>query len=110
MITRGITLDCHRWEGLARSYPHQVALEDPHRRPPQPATIEEQAEGVGPAVKPLNVNVHTSVTFTQLWDQMLGLAGGLYALGLRPGERVSLFSENSSRWLIADQVWGSGAW
>jgi long-chain acyl-CoA synthetase len=34
---------------------------------------------------------------------MLAFAAGLRSLGLRAGERVSLFSENSSRWLIADQ-------
>ena len=45
-----------------------------------------------------------SVTFSQLWHQMQMLASGLRRLGLRPGERVGLFSENSSRWLVADQV------
>lgn len=37
---------------------------------------------------------------------MLGLAAGLHALGLERGDRVSLFSENSSRWLVVDQVRG----
>ena len=45
-----------------------------------------------------------SVTFGLLWHQMQMLASGLRRLGLRPGERVGLFSENSSRWLVADQV------
>lgn len=34
---------------------------------------------------------------------MQAFAAGLQSLGLRAGGRVSLFSENSSRWLIADQ-------
>ena len=34
---------------------------------------------------------------------MQAFAAGLQSLGLRAGDRVSLFSENSSRWLVADQ-------
>ena len=34
------------------------------------------------------------------------VAAGLQAKGLGHGECVSIFSENSHRWLITDQVWG----
>lgn len=34
---------------------------------------------------------------------MSSFAAGLAAMGLRRGDKVSLFSENSSRWLVADQ-------
>ena len=34
---------------------------------------------------------------------MSSFAAGLAHLGLRRGDKVSLFSENSTRWLIADQ-------
>ena len=34
---------------------------------------------------------------------MSSFGAGLAAMGLRRGDKVSLFSENSSRWLIADQ-------
>ena len=34
---------------------------------------------------------------------MLAFAAGLRSLGVQAGDRVSLFSENSSRWLVADQ-------
>ena len=43
-------------------------------------------------------------THRELHEQMQAFAAGLHTLGLRQGDRVSLFSENSSRWLIADQV------
>ena len=34
---------------------------------------------------------------------MSSFGAGLAAMGLQKGDKVSLFSENSSRWLIADQ-------
>ena len=34
---------------------------------------------------------------------MLAFAAGLRSLGVQAGDRVSLFAENSSRWLVADQ-------
>ena len=34
---------------------------------------------------------------------MRSFGSGLAAMGLQPGDKVSLFSENSSRWLVADQ-------
>ncbi len=39
----------------------------------------------------------------ELHQQILQFAAGLRALGLQPGEQVSLFSENSARWIVADQ-------
>lgn len=39
----------------------------------------------------------------ELHQQMKSFAAGLRELGLRAGHRVSQFSENSSRWLVADQ-------
>lgn len=42
-------------------------------------------------------------SYRELHQQMLAFAAGLRSLGLRTSERVSLFSENSSRWLVADQ-------
>lgn len=35
---------------------------------------------------------------------MVLFAAGLSKLGLQKGETVALFSENSARWLIADQA------
>ena len=40
----------------------------------------------------------------ELEEQMSSFGAGLAQLGLRRGDKVSLFSENSARWLIADQA------
>ncbi len=55
------------------------------------ALIDRQAE---PAVE---------VTFAELANQMVRFATGLQALGVQPGDRVALFSDNQPRWLVADQ-------
>ncbi|MBD2056435.1 long-chain fatty acid--CoA ligase [Oculatella sp. FACHB-28] len=51
-----------------------------------------------PHVKP-----EVSITYAELWQQIQQFAAGLQALGLREGEHVALFSDNSPRWLITDQ-------
>lgn len=56
-----------------------VALHDPHAEP------------------------EVIITYSELWQQIRQFAAGLQALGLRQGEHVALFSDNSPRWLIADQ-------
>ena len=75
------------WECLAKSFPHTVALEDPHKH----------------ASSALSTST-TSTTFSELWERIQRVASGLQRLGLRPGERVCLFAENSSRWLAMDQA------
>jgi len=67
------------WPDLAQRFPHLVALEEPHRQPP------------------------VRLTYPELARHIQGFAQGLQALGVQPGERVALFADNSSRWLIADQ-------
>jgi long-chain acyl-CoA synthetase len=44
-----------------------------------------------------------TLTYLQMHRQMQQFAAGLQALGIQPGEILSLFSDNSHRWLIADQ-------
>eukprot|EP00890_Picochlorum_soloecismus_P003050 jgi/Picsp_1/3746/NSC_06582-R2_long-chain-fatty-acid-- ligase len=68
------------WQILAEKYGDSVALEDPH------ALADKY-----------------SYTFRELEEMIMVFAKGLMELGLEQHERVSLFSENSSRWLIADQ-------
>ncbi|APB34051.1 AMP-binding enzyme, putative [Gloeomargarita lithophora Alchichica-D10] len=67
------------WPELAQRFPTRIALEEPHRQPP------------------------VQLTYAELAQAIQGFAQGLQALGLQPGERVALFADNSSRWLIADQ-------
>jgi long-chain acyl-CoA synthetase len=44
----------------------------------------------------------TTITWTEAADQVLRLAGSLGRLGIKPGDRVVLVSENRPQWLIAD--------
>jgi long-chain acyl-CoA synthetase len=56
-----------------------VALQDPHVKP----TL--------------------TLTYAELYQQICQFAASLQALGVQKGDRLSLFSDNSPRWLIADQ-------
>ena len=58
---------------------HQVALHDPHSQP------------------------EIKLTYTQFYQQIRQFGAGLQALGLQAGEKIAQFSDNSPRWLIADQ-------
>ncbi|KAI8477469.1 MAG: hypothetical protein J3K34DRAFT_2620 [Monoraphidium minutum] len=74
------------WARNARQHGGLVAVEDPHH-PGAP--------------------VHT---FAELHQLILDFGAGLRSLGLQPEERVCLFSEDSSRWLVADQgIMAAGA-
>ncbi|MEO1591077.1 MAG: AMP-binding protein [Cyanobacteria bacterium J06632_22] len=56
-----------------------------------PALIDQQ---VKPAVE---------VTYAQLAQQIQQFGAGLQSLGVQPGDRIALFSDNQPRWLVADQ-------
>ncbi len=43
------------------------------------------------------------ITYTQLAEQIRLFASGLQSLGVKVGDRISLISDNSPRWFIADQ-------
>ena len=74
------------WDALAAAHGDAVALLDPHASPPQ------------------------RYTYAELAAEVRAAAAGLASLGLRHGETLSLFSENSPRWLAADQaVMAAGA-
>ena len=44
------------------------------------------------------------LTYKELHQLILDFASGLQSLGLKKGDHISLFSENSAKWLIADQA------
>jgi long-chain acyl-CoA synthetase len=43
------------------------------------------------------------LTYAELCRQIQQFAAGLQALGVEAGDRIALFSDNSPRWMIADQ-------
>ena len=67
------------WPLAAQHFGEIVALRDPH------------------------VNPEVNLTYLELNRQVHRFAVGLQALGVKPGDRVALFADNSSRWFIADQ-------
>ncbi|KAM7278719.1 hypothetical protein ACFE04_005853 [Oxalis oulophora] len=67
------------WRYAAQRYGDLVALVDPYHDPP------------------------TNMTYKQLEQEILDFAEGLRVVGIRPAEKVALFAENSSRWLVSDQ-------
>lgn len=67
------------WAIAQRKFGQAVALKNPHAKP------------------------EVVITYTELAQQIRQFAAGLQASGVKPGDRVALISENSPRWLVADQ-------
>src|SRR5262249_36076896 len=40
------------------------------------------------------------LSYQQLWDEAAQVARGLYALGVRPGDRVGIWSSNRYEWVV----------
>lgn len=66
------------WQELSGSYQNQLALKDDY--------------------------IGEEYTFAGAFDAIKTFAMGLRSLGLKKGDHISLFSENSARWMIADQA------
>lgn len=67
------------WSIVAQRCGEQIALWDPHAQP------------------------EVTITYNQLQSAIEQFAAGLQALEIKPGDRISLFADNSPRWFIADQ-------
>jgi long-chain acyl-CoA synthetase len=67
------------WPLASQQFGNIVALRSPHAKP------------------------EIVITYTQLAKQIQLFAAGLQALGVKLGDRISLISDNSPRWFIADQ-------
>ncbi|NET39093.1 MAG: AMP-binding protein, partial [Cyanothece sp. SIO1E1] len=71
-----------------------------------PLLIDERLKrnklGIAAAVKRNGEWIETSVD--EFRSNIRNLSLGLYALGVRKGDRVSIHSENSTEWLICDQA------
>lgn len=74
------------WKTTAEKYGDHTALVDLYHDPP------------------------TELTYKQLEQDILEFSEGLRAVGLLPDEKISLFADNSCRWLVADQgIMATGA-
>ncbi|XP_039122411.1 probable acyl-activating enzyme 16, chloroplastic isoform X2 [Dioscorea cayenensis subsp. rotundata] len=67
------------WKSSADKYGDRVALVDPYHEPT------------------------SEMTYRQLEQEILDFAEGLRVIGVVPDEKLALFADNSSRWLVADQ-------
>lgn len=60
-------------------------------------------ENCSDAVTYKHVYQHILVVCSALYEEMCSFAAGLALLGAKEGSTVGQFSENSARWLVADQ-------
>ncbi|GLT49504.1 hypothetical protein SLA2020_230560 [Shorea laevis] len=67
------------WRLSAEKFGDRIAVVDPYHDPP------------------------STMTYKQLEQAILDFAEGLRVIGIKPGEKLSLFADNSCRWLVADQ-------
>lgn len=67
------------WPLARTNFGDIVALKDPHAKP------------------------EVVLTYAELNQQIQRFASGLQSLGIKQGDRVALFADNSPRWFIADQ-------
>ncbi len=54
------------------------------------------------AMREKDFGIWQEVTWAQYWDKMQTVAHGLMALGVEPGDRVAVHSENRREWLYTD--------
>ncbi|XP_072979751.1 probable acyl-activating enzyme 16, chloroplastic isoform X2 [Typha angustifolia] len=74
------------WKSSAEKYGDRVALVDPYHKPP------------------------SKLSYKQLEQEILNFSEGLRVVGVIPDEKLSLFADNSCRWLVADQgIMATGA-
>ncbi|EKU98405.1 AMP-forming long-chain acyl-CoA synthetase [Leptolyngbya sp. PCC 7375] len=67
------------WPIVAERFSNQIALEDPHSTP------------------------QLKLTYGELNEQIKQFAASLQILGIKPQDKIALFSDNQPRWLVADQ-------
>jgi long-chain acyl-CoA synthetase len=67
------------WDLVVSQFGDIVALSDPHSQP------------------------KVELTYREVDQNIKQFAAGLQSLGIASGEKIALFSDNSPRWLIADQ-------
>lgn len=68
--------------------------------------LKEQAETQpqGVAMREKSFGLWNEITWSQLWDRVQEVAHALLSLGVEPGDRIAIHSENRPEWVIADMA------
>ncbi|KAK9159852.1 hypothetical protein Syun_006193 [Stephania yunnanensis] len=90
------------WRSSAEKYGDRTALVDPYHEPPSKLTYKQILE---------DQSLHIFVGSLEMLQSLHGkLWSRLRVIGVKPEEKVALFADNSSRWLVADQgIMATGA-
>ncbi len=72
-----------------------------HARDPR-APLRRAGPVPGPACARKRFGIWQDITWADYWDNVELVGHALYALGIRPGDRVGIHSENRPEWLYAD--------
>ena len=56
----------------------------------------------GVALREKDLGIWQEITWNQLWSQVEAAANGLLALGIHPGDRVAIHSEDRPEWVVLD--------
>src|SRR2546430_14690481 len=84
-----------------------MRADNQYRSIPRMALAAAERFGTAAAV----VDGDVTLTFEAVAAEMLSVARGLVARGVRPGDRVALWAPNSARWITsALGVLAAGAW
>ncbi len=54
------------------------------------------------ALREKDLGIWTDITWAEYWDRVRDVAHGLLALGVEPGDRVAIHSENRPEWVYSD--------
>lgn len=54
------------------------------------------------AMRQKSLGIWQEITWSEYWDQIETVSYGLIALGIEPGDRVAIQSENRPEWIVAD--------
>ena len=94
--------------GVATSTADPTALTPPARTGSSPATLAEMLERATSRFRKADMlnykhgGVWRAISATEFIERARAIALGLYSLGVRRGERVSILSESRPEWTLAD--------